>query len=105
MKTIEKKILVITTNGCIGCEVQRRNVHEAIKQVHHLGNITQENADWKKVSRTLLKQCTVKDYPTTIFLVDNQPRFRCEGSYYQYLFLNRFHHCYLYRLHHLNCQA
>lgn len=81
MKTIEKKILVITTNGCIGCEVQRRNVHEAIKQVHHLGNITQENADWKKVSRTLLKQCNVKDYPTTIFLVDNQPRFRCEGSY------------------------
>ena len=74
MKTIDKKILVITTNGCIGCEVQRRNVHEAIKQVHRLGNIKQENADWKKVSRTLLKQCNVKDYPTTIFLVDNQPR-------------------------------
>ena len=81
MKIIEKKILVITTSGCIGCKIQQKNVFEAIKQAHKVGTIVQENLDWKRVSRTLLRECAVRDYPTTIFLVDNQPRFRCEGSY------------------------
>lgn len=81
MKIIEKKILVITTSGCIGCEIQQKNVFEAIKQTYKVDTIIQESLDWKKVSRTLLKQCAVKDYPTTIFLIDNEPRFKCLGSY------------------------
>lgn len=81
METIKKKILVITTKGCIGCEVAVNNTRDAIKQVHNRGHIIQENKDWKEVDRTLLKENKVKDYPTTIFFANHRPRFKYVGSY------------------------
>lgn len=80
MEMVKKEILVITTKGCIGCDIQNRNVDEAIKQSKK-HRITKVVKDWRKVDRTMLKLVNVKDYPSTVFLVNNEIRFRCTGSY------------------------
>lgn len=77
---IKRKILVITTKGCTACEVQERNVADAVKTVKRK-NIIQQNKDWKSVDRSLLKNLKVKDYPTTIFTINDNCVFKCVGSY------------------------
>lgn len=77
---INRKILIITTKGCVACEVEEKNVADAIKTVKRK-NIIKESKDWKSVDRTLLKNLKVKDYPTTIFMINDNCVFKCVGSY------------------------
>ena len=81
MNPVVKKILLITTIGCLGCDVQNRNIDEAIKQFKLKYKLSKEVKDWRKVDRSLLKQINVKDFPTTVFLVNDKIRFKCVGSY------------------------
>lgn len=78
---IDRKILIVTTPGCLGCGIQSRNVDEAIKTVKSKYHITKEVQDYRKVDRSLLFRLKAKDYPTTAFIVNDEIRFKCVGSY------------------------
>ena len=78
---VNRKILIVTTPGCLGCDIQNRNVEEAIKTVKRKYHITKEVQDHRKADRSLLYKLNARDYPLTVFFVNNDIRFKCTGSY------------------------
>lgn len=81
MKPVIKEILLITTKGCLGCDVQNCNIDEAIKQFKLKYKLNKQVKDWREVDRSLLKRVNAKDFPVTVFLVNDDIRFKCTGSY------------------------
>ena len=78
---VDRKILIITTPGCLGCTIQSKNVGEAIKTVKSKFNITKELEDYRRIDRSLLRKINAKDYPITLFMINDDIRFKCVGSY------------------------
>lgn len=78
---VDRKILIITTSGCLGCDIQNRNVEEAIEQVKSKFNISKELRNFRRVDRSFLYKINAKDFPTTVFLINGDIRFKCVGSY------------------------
>jgi hypothetical protein len=72
------KILLITTKGCAGCAIMNRLIKEAIgntkKQVEFVVR------DCKNIDKRFLNINKVKDYPTTMFIVDGDIRFIYTGT-------------------------
>lgn len=71
-----KKILLISTKGCVGCTIMRRNVREAINEK----DIDFEVKDVNDVSKKFLNDYHIRDFPTTLFFIDNLLKFRWTGS-------------------------
>ena len=72
------RILLVVTKGCVACDIQERNINEAIKQ-------STKNIRFEKVLRTELKnkdimKLKLKDFPTTALFVDDVLTFKFEGS-------------------------
>ena len=77
------EITIITTGGCAGCTAQIESTRRAIKD-SHIG-IKLNIVDFRRLTKKQIedyreKRVFLKDFPTTIFAVDNQITFRMCGS-------------------------
>ena len=78
MKAQTNKILIITTEGCEGCYIARKNVDFAIFQSSK--EITKEVKDRDEV-KDLIKQNRIKDFPAVLYYVDDIIKHKAIGSY------------------------
>ena len=72
------KIMLITSEGCLGCKVMKNSINNAIKQTKT--DVTVEEIDITKISRTLVKKYHVVDTPCVIFFKDDNYLFKKVGS-------------------------
>lgn len=72
------KILLITTQGCGGCRIMERLIHEAIRKSSK--EIEFHKADYKELKPKFLRDHEVRDYPTTFFIKDNDIKFQYTGT-------------------------
>lgn len=78
-----RKIILITTKGCVGCRIQRENIEKAI--VNSKINIGFEVIDFdtltkKEVIEYRNKRVFLKDFPTTVFINNDVITFHTVGS-------------------------
>lgn len=78
MKQINK-ILIITTEGCSGCNTTRHNIKEAISQVSY--NIEIELKDWHDIPRDFIRAQKIKDFPTVLYLINERVVNKSVGTY------------------------
>lgn len=72
------KILLITTEGCEGCVIAKRNIEEAIKQSKK--SITFEVRECKEVTKKYIRTFGIKDFPAILFFKDDEFKFKKIGS-------------------------
>lgn len=80
---MNKKILLITTQGCTGCRIQKENLQAAIRD--NRKDITLEVKDFadmskEEVSQWRNKRVFLKDFPTTVFINNDVITFHTVGS-------------------------
>lgn len=77
-----KKITVITTEGCTGCKVQLDNVKKVLEEYKDvaLNVIPFESLTKKQINDYRDKRVSLRDFPTTIFTIDDVVTFRMTGS-------------------------
>ena len=83
-------ILLITTKGCCGCIVARRNIHEAILGTNKDINFVVQ--DVSEIDKKFITHNRIKDFPTVVFMNYNAVRFKVTGSlpavgYSRYIYL------------------
>lgn len=61
-----RKITVITTKNCIGCQIQVEHVQTAIAKTFK--EIELEVKDFNDVPKRLLHENKINDYPATLFI-------------------------------------
>lgn len=72
------KITLITSEGCLGCQVMKSSINSAISQTK--ADITVEIIDIKDANKKLIKQFNVVDTPCAIFFKDDKYLFKKIGS-------------------------
>jgi len=72
------KILLITTSRCEACNIAKSHIIDALKGYN---DISLEIKDRKEVDRYFLKENKVKDFPTTIYMIDNKVVSKSCGTY------------------------
>ena len=80
---VNRKIILITTKGCVGCKIQRENIEKAI--INSKINIGFEVIDFdtltkKEVIEYRNKRVFLKDFPTTVFINNDVITFHTVGS-------------------------
>lgn len=73
------KILILTTRGCEGCSIAKRNIELAISQTST--KIELECKDWKEEDSNFIKKHKIKDFPTAIYFVDDKVIHKAVGTY------------------------
>lgn len=72
------KIILITTEGCEGCAIAKRNIEEAIKQSKK--SIDFEIRDCKEVTKKYLRTFGIIDFPAILFFKDEEFKLKKVGS-------------------------
>lgn len=72
------KITLITSEGCVGCEVMRNSIDSAVKQTKV--NVEVEVMDIKDVNKKFIKTFHITDTPCALFFRDDQYLFKKVGS-------------------------
>ena len=72
------KIIILTTVGCNGCNIAIENTKKAISK--STKSIELEVKTREDVGRKYLKYHDITDFPTTMFWVNNQVKFKVCGS-------------------------
>ena len=72
------KITLITSEGCLGCEVMRASIKAAIEKTK--ADIEIEEMDINNTSKKIIKQFHVDDTPCAIFFKNNKYLFKKIGS-------------------------
>lgn len=70
-----KRILLITTVNCIGCQIQKEHLNQAINELNDK-HITLEIRDFSEISPRFLTNLKINDFPATIFY-GNHNEFNC----------------------------
>ena len=73
------KILILTTNGCEACDIAQRNVDIAISEANI--EIQVDIKDWREEDRIFIKENKIKDFPTVLYIIDNNIVHKAVGSY------------------------
>lgn len=73
------KILILTTNGCEACDIAERNVDIAISEAKT--EIQVDIKDWREEDRNFIKENKIKDFPTVLYIIDNNIVHKAVGSY------------------------
>lgn len=73
------KILILTTNGCEACDIAERNVNIAISEAKT--EIQVDIKDWREEDRSFIKENKIKDFPTVLYIIDNNIVHKAVGSY------------------------
>ena len=72
------KITLITSEGCLGCEVMRASIKAAIEKTNV--DITVEEIDITNTPKKIIKEFHVEDTPCAIFFRNNKYLFKKIGS-------------------------
>jgi thioredoxin-related protein len=72
------KITLITSEGCLGCEVMKRSIKEAMAKTKV--DIEIEEIDITKVSHVFIRKFHIDDTPCAIFFKDDKYLFKKIGS-------------------------
>ena len=72
------KITLITSEGCLGCEVMRTSIKTAIEKTK--ANVKVEEMDISKVNNNFIKKFHIADTPCAIFFKDDKYLFKKIGS-------------------------
>lgn len=72
------KVTLITSEGCLGCEVMKRSIKEAMAKTKVSLEI--EELDIRKVSNIFIKKFHIDDTPCSIFFKDDKYLFKKIGS-------------------------
>ncbi len=70
-----KRILLITTVDCIGCQIQEEHLNRAIKELNDK-DVTLEIRDFSEITPRFLTNLKINDFPATIFY-GNHNEFNC----------------------------
>ena len=77
-KNIENKIVLLTTEGCLGCSIIKRSITQAIAKAKI--NITFEEKDLGIVKKSFLKTNGIKDVPAVLFYKNDNLVLKAFGS-------------------------
>ena len=72
------KITLITSEGCLGCEVMKKSIKTAIEQTKVSLEI--EEMDINKCNNTFIKKFHIDDTPCALFFRDDKYLFKKIGS-------------------------
>ena len=72
------KITLITSEGCLGCQVMKSSIKAAIAKTKV--DIDIEEIDISKVSRDMIRKFHIDDTPCAIFYKDDKYLFKKIGS-------------------------
>ena len=72
------KITLITSEGCLGCQVMKSSIKAAIAKTKV--DIDVEEIDISKVSRDMIRKFHIDDTPCAIFYKDDKYLFKKIGS-------------------------
>ena len=72
------KITLVTSEGCLGCEVMKASIKSAIAKTKV--DIEVEEIDISRVSRDMIKKFHIEDTPCTIFFRNDKYLFKKIGS-------------------------
>ena len=75
---MKRKILIITTKNCLGCSIAINNTQTVIAKSSK--EIALEIKDFAELPKRLIHKYRAYDYPTTIFLEDDEVTFKFVGS-------------------------
>lgn len=64
------KILLLTTKGCIGCEIMRNSITKAIDECKK--EISFEQRDVLTLGSKFVRTFGIKDFPTVLFFKDKE---------------------------------
>lgn len=79
MEQITKnKILLITTKGCDGCTIAKRNIFQALSNTSKKINL--EIRDCEELTKTYIRKLGIKDFPAIILLKDDEIKVKYVGS-------------------------
>lgn len=73
------KIVVITTDGCLGCKILWHNVIKATDCLNSHG-IEVEKKDISLIDKNFLKEYKVTDFPALFLIKDNKVVYSSVGS-------------------------
>ena len=72
------KIMIITTEGCLGCTIAKNSINEAIKESKK--SITFEEIDYKELTKQFLRTFKIVDFPAILFFKDEKLKVKKVGS-------------------------
>lgn len=72
------KVTLITSEGCLGCEVMRNSIKEAIEKTNVSLKI--EEMDISNTSKKFIKEFHIEDTPCAIFFKGDKYLFKKIGS-------------------------
>lgn len=76
--TNKNTIVLITTKGCEGCSIARRNIKEAISATNK--NVVFREVDLRDVEKSFLVKQRIRDFPTILIYNRSTLRFKSTGS-------------------------
>ena len=74
-----KKICIITTTGCVACNILKSNVKEALSYIKN-NDITLIVRDKRDFTKNYFKINKITDFPTMLFINDDVIKFKYCGS-------------------------
>lgn len=72
------KVTLITSEGCIGCEIMKSSIKSAMKKTKV--DIEIEEIDIRKVNNVFIKKFHIEDTPCALFFKDDKFLFKKIGS-------------------------
>ena len=72
------KITLITSEGCLGCQVMKNSITSALSQTNV--DVTVETIAIKDADKKLIKRFNITDTPCTMFFKDDKYLFKKIGS-------------------------
>lgn len=72
------KITLVTTEGCLGCEVMKASIKEALSTSKV--DVAFDIVDGDKVNKQFIKEFKIGDFPATLFFKDGRFLFKKIGS-------------------------
>lgn len=73
------KIALIKTQGCESCSIMAENIETAVAQTKRDVEVVEYNR--RDLPKEYLKQEKIKDFPTTLFMVNDIIKYKAVGSY------------------------
>lgn len=77
-KTHHLRILIITTKGCIACDILKRNLINAIQDNDY--DVDVKTEDFSEVDKSVITKNNITDFPTMLIYDNGKVVFTCVGS-------------------------
>lgn len=79
MNKVKNKIVIVTTEGCEACSIAEDNITSAVAQSSV--DVDIEVKDFHEFSRQEQKNYKLKDYPTTLYFIEDNLVYKAVGTY------------------------